>query len=155
MSEIKYYQLKYVPTGIVFKIPQAEAVEIFKEDRGNYEILDKDFVDDVKKEEVTTVSQQVVENETENNIPDECKNCYADGKTPAQEDCANCEHNKEAEKDEFVKQLEAMKVAELKEYCNKNKISFDKNDRKDALIEKILEFEKNAEVEVAEQVIEG
>lgn len=62
----KEIQLKYVPTGIIFKLPVEEALKIYKDARGiDYEILDKDYVPEEPKEEETTVYKQIVEDNTE------------------------------------------------------------------------------------------
>lgn len=53
-------KLKYIPTQIVFDLPEADALRIYKHDTCNYQILDKDFVDDIKKEVVTSTYQKVV-----------------------------------------------------------------------------------------------
>ncbi len=64
-NKIKYLHLKYIPTGNVFKLPEKEAKEILRSDRGNYKITDAKFVDDTTAKAETTVSQQVVDDTTE------------------------------------------------------------------------------------------
>ena len=56
-------KLKYIPTGIVFELPELDAVKYFKSDRGNYQILDENFVDDVKEVVETTTYDKVVQKE--------------------------------------------------------------------------------------------
>lgn len=59
MKEVK---IKFKPTDNVFMIPEAEAIRILKEDRGNYEVLDKDFkLPETPVVLETTVFQKVVE----------------------------------------------------------------------------------------------
>jgi hypothetical protein len=68
---IKTFNLKFIPTGNVFNLPEKEAIEILKTDRGNYQIIDKDFIDDIEnenekekekeKEKETSTYEQVVE----------------------------------------------------------------------------------------------
>lgn len=66
MTKAKEIKLKYVPTGIIFKLPVEEALKIYKDARGiDYEILDKDYVPEEPKEEETTVYKQIVEDDTE------------------------------------------------------------------------------------------
>lgn len=64
MVKTKYYRLEFIPTGNIFTLPQDVAVETLKNDRGNYRILDKDFIDEQPITEETTVYNQVVKDET-------------------------------------------------------------------------------------------
>lgn len=56
-------KLQYIPTGIIFELPETDAVKIFRSDKGNYKILDKNFVDEVKTVEETTTYSKVVQEE--------------------------------------------------------------------------------------------
>lgn len=61
---MEYYQLRYKPTGNIFVLPKDVAVDTLKNDRGNYEILDKDFVDEQPtKPEEKGIYNKVVEQE--------------------------------------------------------------------------------------------
>ena len=116
MSEVKCVDIQFKPTGNVFKIPVKEAYRLLEEDRGNYVVLDKDFVFPVKVDVVeTTTFEQVVEDDKQ---ADEQKD---DKKEPT-----------------FKEVLEKKKVKELIEYCDENKIEYDKDDEKADLINKIL-----------------
>lgn len=116
MAEVKCVDIQFKPTGNVFKIPVKEAYRLLEEDRGNYVVLDKDFVFPVKVDVVeTTTFEQVVEDDKQ---PDEQKD---DKKEPT-----------------FKEVLEKKKVKELIEYCDENKIEYDKDDKKTDLINKIL-----------------
>ena len=115
MAEVKCVKIKFVPTGNIFNIPQEEATEIFLNDRGNYEILDKNFVLPPENDVVeTTTFEQVVEED----------------KADEQKD------NKQELTYRDV--IEKMKVSELIAYCDKNKIEYDKRAKKSDLIDKIL-----------------
>lgn len=64
MAEVKCVDIQFKPTGNVFKIPVKEAYRLLEEDRGNYVVLDKDFVFPVKDDVVeTTTFEQVVEDD--------------------------------------------------------------------------------------------
>lgn len=116
MAEVKCVDIQFKPTGNVFKIPVKEAYRLLEEDRGNYVVLDKDFVFPVKDDVVdTTTFEQVVEDDKQ---VDEQKD---DKKEPT-----------------FKEVLEKKKVKELIEYCDENKIEYDKDDKKTDLINKIL-----------------
>ena len=55
----------FKPTGIVYKLPEAEILRILSEDHGfNYEVLDEDFkMPTATKENIKTIFEQVVEDE--------------------------------------------------------------------------------------------
>lgn len=141
MTEVKCVDIQFKPTGNVFKIPVKEAYRLLEEDRGNYVVLDKDFVFPVKDDVVeTTTFEQVVEDDKQ---ADEQQD---DKKEPT-----------------FKEVLEKKKVKELIEYCDENKIEYDKNDKKADLINKILanaekkedmqDKQADEQQDVAEQVI--
>lgn len=125
MSEIKEVSLKYIPTGIVFKMPEQDAVEIMKTDRGNYEAVDFVFPEEKPLIETTTF-EQVVEEQTEEET----------------------EKQTSEEKD-----LNALKVSELVAYCDENEIEYSKDDKKADLIAKIIKAEN--ETTTFEQVVEN
>lgn len=60
---MRNYRLMFIPTGNVFVLPEVDAIKFLKSDRGNYKILDEDFVDEVEEVKETTVYEQVVEEE--------------------------------------------------------------------------------------------
>lgn len=137
MAEVKCVDIQFKPTGNVFKIPVKEAYRLLEEDRGNYVVLDKDFVFPVKVDVVeTSTFEQVVEDDKQAD----------DKKEPT-----------------FKEVLEKKKVKELIEYCDENKIEYDKNDKKADLINKILanaekkedtqDKQADEQKDVAEQVI--
>jgi hypothetical protein len=60
-KDIKYIEVKYIPTGIVFNLPETDVIDTIKSDRGNFEVLDKDFKMPTEKTEVVTSTfEQVV-----------------------------------------------------------------------------------------------
>ena len=38
MEKFKEFKVKYVPTGVIFTIPEPDLTEFLKNDRGNYEV---------------------------------------------------------------------------------------------------------------------
>lgn len=62
---MKKLHLKFIPTGNVFVLPEEVAKEFLKSDRGNYQIVDEDFVEEVEEIKETTVYEQVVEEQEE------------------------------------------------------------------------------------------
>ncbi|MCR5266784.1 MAG: hypothetical protein K6E29_09380 [Cyanobacteria bacterium RUI128] len=65
---MEQYRLRFKPTGNIFVLPKDVAVDILRNDRGNYEILDKDFVDEeptIKTEEKSIFNKVVQEEEKE------------------------------------------------------------------------------------------
>lgn len=129
----KLLEIKFIPTGNVFKLPEEEVIRLVKEDRGNYIVVGdgKKIVEKALAEKVevkpTTYSQVVVEEaeapeatEAPNNIENMV---VADADAPAK----------------FTKEeLEAKTVVQLKELLNENRIAFSRSDNKDALVEKAL-----------------
>ena len=102
-NEIKYVKVKYNPTGIVFNLPEPDVIETIKSDRGNFEILDKNFkMPEIKKEvKTSTFEQVVIDNEkrkTELNSMDilelkaYCKN-------------NNIKYGKQAKKDDLITKI--------------------------------------------------
>ena len=132
----KLLKIKFKPTGNIFELPENEVIRITVEDRGNYEIIDKPTkaVEEALKEEVveeTSTYNQVVE---EDNAADEQVVAGDGGVFDIDGENTDTEAAKKYTKEE----LELKKVVELKEILNQNKITFSRNDNKDALIEKIL-----------------
>lgn len=132
MVKFREIKVKYVPTKVVLTIPEPDLVKILKNDRGNFEVLDKNFNLPREKEVVeTTTFEQVVE-----------------------EDKVTEDNQKQPTREE---ELNAHKVVELIAYCDDKKITYTKNDKKADLIAKIIEAEKNAtsiENTVTEEVTE-
>lgn len=127
MKKFKEIKVRFVPTKVVFTIPEPDLIEILKNDRGNYEVLDKDFK--LPQKEVvleTTTFEQVVEDETV----------------------------KEYDREAREKELKKMKVAELIDFCDKNKIAYSEEDRKADLVEKIITAESTDEEAKEETIIE-
>lgn len=113
MNNFKEIKFRFIPTGVVFTMPEPDVNKFLKTDRGNYEILDKDF--ELSKQETvleTTTYEQVVEKDPE-----------------IEENAVN----------EREKALGKMKVAELIAFCDEKQIAYDKQDKKADLIAKILE----------------
>lgn len=125
MTKYKEIEVKYLPTGIIFHIPEPDLLEVLKKDRGNFEVLDKDF--NIPKQEVvleTTTYEQVVDEEPE-------------------------EQNITSRQEELNK----MKVAALVAYCNEKGIAYASQDRKADLIAKIIAAETTTEA-AEEQIAE-
>ena len=60
---MEHYRLKFKPTGNIFVLPKDVAIDIMHNDRGNYEILDKDFVEEQPKVEEKSIFEKVVQQE--------------------------------------------------------------------------------------------
>lgn len=104
-------RIKFKPTGNIFDLPEEEARRIVVEDRGlNYEVLDGEIKIDDKTPEETTVYNQIVENETEN------------------------DDTEETEEDDKPKTLEECTIPELKSRLDELKIPYSKSAKKADLI---------------------
>ena len=116
MAKFREIKVKFIPTKIIMSIPEPDLIELLKNDRGNFEIIDNDF--DAPKEEIvveTTTYDQVVENNEDN---------------PA----TSYEELRE-------KELKKLKVTELIAFCDEKQIAYEKTDKKADLIEKIIKAE--------------
>ncbi len=119
MAKFKEIKVRFVPTKVVMAIPEPDLIEILKRDRGNFEVIDKNFKIPEEKQVVeTTTFEQVVEEAEE----------------------------KEYDREAREKELKKLKVADLIAYCDENKIAYAETDKKADLIEKIIAAEtKNEE----------
>ena len=133
----KLLEIKFIPTGNTFKLPEEEVIRLVKEDRGNYvvvgdgkKIVEKALAEKVE-EKPTTYSQVVVEEAEAPEVSEAPSNIenmvVADAEAPAD---APAKFTKE--------ELEAKTVVQLKELLNENRIAFSRSDNKDALVEKAL-----------------
>lgn len=70
---MKEFAIKFIPTGNVFTLPESEIDEILKNDRGNYEVIDKDYRSKkgAKNEPERTILEQVLDNDQNDNPIDE------------------------------------------------------------------------------------
>lgn len=134
MAKFKEIKVKFIPTKVVMAIPEPDLIELLKNDRGNFEVLDKDFKLP-KKETVleTTTYDQVVE---------------------------EAEEEKEYDREAREKELKKLKVQDLIAFCDEKQIAYEETDKKADLIAKIIEAETTTEAEEApaedikEQVVE-
>lgn len=118
MAKFKEIKVRFIPTKVILTIPEPDLIEILKNDRGNFEVIDKNFK--LPQEEVvleTTTFEQVVEKEETE------------------------EYDREARE----KELKKMKVAELIAFCDEKNIAYDEQDKKADLIEKIIAAETTTE----------
>lgn len=108
-------RIKFKPTGNIFDLPEEEAKRIVIEDKGfNYEVLDGEIKIDDETPEETTVYNQIVENETENDNAEE--------------------KTEETEEDDKPKALEDYTIPELKSRLDELKIPYSKSAKKADLI---------------------
>lgn len=135
-KEIVYAQLLFKPTKNVFKIPRDEAIEIYRNDTFNYEILGEDLTPPVVEE--TTVSQQVLEDDTQEQP---IENVITDVVVVAKENKAAdvVEDDIVTEAQETETALNKLKVADLIATCEARGIKYNSSDKKADLIKKILE----------------
>ena len=68
-----YYKLRYKPTGHIFTLPKEVAINTLNDGGINYEILDKDFVQEQPKTEETSVYKKVVEEDVKKEQPKQKK----------------------------------------------------------------------------------
>lgn len=114
----KEFKIKFIPTGNVFTLPEADIDEILKNDRGNYQVLDKNYKykKTMTKIPELTVLDQVLDGDTNNDSGDE-------------------------QPDKRLQELKNTKKENLVKYCEDNKIEIAKNANKEEIINAILEFE--------------
>ena len=70
-------EIKFVPTGHIFSLPDAEAIRIVTEDRCNYEVVKGKVPDEKKPKEKKSVQELVVVGDKEppkDNTKDNTKN---------------------------------------------------------------------------------
>lgn len=119
-------RIKYIPTGNVFDLPEAEARRIYIEDKGfNYEVLDGKIEIENENVEKTSVYNKIVE-----------------------EDKQEEEKDGENEKSE-EKSLESYTVPELKAKLDELNIEYPKNAKKAELIALLNKTGDNIEQEEA------
>lgn len=62
----KIIEIKFIPTGHVFSLPDDEAIRIVNEDRGNYKVIKGKVPGEKKPKEEKSVKELVVVNKTDN-----------------------------------------------------------------------------------------
>lgn len=119
-------KLMYVPTGNIFTLPDAEALEIKKNDRGNYKILDAGYVEEIEEvADEKTVAELVMQEETPQvELP------------PAQEE-AKQEAEAPVEEPAKAIELEELTKPDLLGLAMKLGVKASQKDNKDVIIEKI------------------
>lgn len=60
-------EIKFIPTGHIFSLPDSEAIRIVKEDRGNYKVISGKVPEEKKQKEQKSVQELVVVEKSENN----------------------------------------------------------------------------------------
>lgn len=121
---MEYLNIMFKPTKQVFKLSKEKCLEIISEDKErNYKILDEGFEEISEQEEIqtSTYNQVVIESSENNKTPEEI----------------------EEEKQNLIIKYKEFTVPQLKTYMSENNIEFDKSDKKDDLIIKIVETEIN------------
>ena len=53
-------EIKFIPTGNIFALPDDEAIRIVREDRGNYEVISGKIPEEKKPKEKKSVQELVV-----------------------------------------------------------------------------------------------
>lgn len=56
-------EIKFIPTGHIYSLPDEEAIRIVKEDRGNYQVLKGKVPEEKKPKETKSVQELVVKKE--------------------------------------------------------------------------------------------
>ena len=56
-------EIKFIPTGHIYSLPDEEAIRIVKEDRGNYQVLKGKVPEEKKPKETKSVQELVVKEE--------------------------------------------------------------------------------------------
>ena len=56
-------EIKFIPTGHIYSLPDKEAIRIVKEDRGNYQVLKGKVPEEKKPKETKSVQELVVKEE--------------------------------------------------------------------------------------------
>ena len=67
-------EIKFIPTGHIYSLPDKEAIRIVKEDRGNYQVLKGKVPEEKKPEEPKSVQELVVIKPEEKPLEDNNKN---------------------------------------------------------------------------------
>ena len=152
---MKEFAIKFIPTGNVFTLPEAEIDEILKNDRGNYEVIDKDYrlKKGDKNEPERTILEQVLDNDQNDNPIDEVIVAGDAGVfdengedvTPLDdtdnEDVIPSDNEKDEQPDERLQELKGTKKDDLINYCAENNIEIATNANKEQIINAILESE--------------
>jgi hypothetical protein len=151
----KEFKIRFVPTNNVFTLPEADIDEILKNDRGNYQVLDKNYKykKTMTKIPELTVLEQVLDNDQNDNPIDEVIVAGDAGVfdengekvTPLDdtdnEDVIPSDNEKDEQPDERLQELKGTKKDDLIKYCAENNIEIATNAKKDEIINAILEFE--------------
>ena len=61
-------EIKFIPTGHIFSLPDAEAERIAKEDRGNYEVIKGKIKEEKAPKASKSVQELVVVNDKEKEV---------------------------------------------------------------------------------------
>ena len=61
-------EIKFIPTGHIFSLPDAEAERIVKEDRGNYEVIKGKIKEEKTPKAAKSVQELVVVNDKEKEV---------------------------------------------------------------------------------------
>ena len=137
MEKVKEFKIKFIPTGNVFSLPEAEIDELVKIDRGNYEVLDKDYVFKKKGNVLSepTVLEQVMDDTNTNENNDENSGDQND--------------------QDVVRGLEDYTVDELKKFAEENNLK--KSGSKAELLERCIEFTRQlaAKQEADGEIVAG
>ena len=143
-TKIEYTEIKYIPTGNVFKLPVEEAKEVLETDRGNFEIVGGvDIPEEKQTVEETTTYNMVVDTTTEatpetNNVPQVTETTVPETVEETTTTTAP-DTTAEAEKTKFTKTaLKSKSVNELVELCEARNIEVSEDDKKANLIDKLL-----------------
>lgn len=67
-------EIKFIPTGHIFSLPDEEANRIVKEDRGNYEVVKGKIAQEKLPKAVKTVQELVVVNDKDTNTEKKSEN---------------------------------------------------------------------------------
>ena len=73
--------IKFIPTGHIFSLPDDEAERIFKEDRGNYEIVKGKIKEEKAPKTAKSVQELVVVNDKEKQTEVKTENKNKENKT--------------------------------------------------------------------------
>lgn len=66
MAKFREIKVKFIPTKVIMSVPEPDLIELLKNDRGNFEIIDDNFKAPKEEKVVeTTTYDQVVEEEKE------------------------------------------------------------------------------------------
>lgn len=67
-------EIKFIPTGHIFSLPDEEANRIVKEDRGNYEVVKGKIAQEKPPKSAKTVQELVVVNDKDKNTENKSEN---------------------------------------------------------------------------------